>query len=189
MQTNHLGGPTRRTVAFLLSASLCLVFTTGCGLLVVNQQPAPVDVQFYTIPFLCESNEAGDLVQASSIVLHNPEAGSVTIYRRAVLVISESDPPPDAVSWSAQVLVSDEAVRLDCDTFARLVSGDGSTTFNEQFAAGSRVDGFFTIGVEANSDAERLDAFLQTFQADGASSTTALAPELVLVDAWPPVTN
>lgn len=183
---NVLGGQTGRTVVFSLSASLCLVIIAGCGLVGGGQQPAPVDVQFYTIPFLCESNEAGELVLANSIVLHNPEAGSVTIYRRGVLVVSESDPPPDTVSWSAQVLASDQAVRLDCDTFARLVSGDGSTTFNEQFEAGSRVDGFFTIGVEANSDAERLDAFLQTFQADGASSSTALVPELVLVDAWPP---
>lgn len=143
-------------------------------------------VQFYAVPFLCESNAAGDLVLSSFVILHNPESGPVTIYRRGVLVGLEGEPLPDDVVWSDQILTPDQAVRLDCDAFARILTDDPSATFDNQFPPGTRVDGFLTIGIEAGTEVPRIDASIQYLQPDGSFTIDPIVPTLVDVDAWPP---
>lgn len=180
-------GPMFKTIGCVIPA----VALGGCGLLGISLFPEIIipSVQFSTVPFLCESNAAGELVQSSYVILHNPEAGRVTIYRRGVLVGLESDPLPEAVVWSEQILEPDQAVRLDCDSFARILTDDPTATFNNQFDPGSRVDGFLTIGIEAGGEVPRLDASVQYQQPDGSFTIAPIEPVLVVVDAWPPSTT
>lgn len=167
---------------------LMFFFMSGCGLVGISLVPSPLPtVQFYTVPFLCESNAAGELVQTSFVILHNPEAGPVTVYRRGVFVGLETDPLPDGVVWNDEILTPDQAVRLDCDAFTRIVSNDPSATFASEFGPGARVDGFLTVGIEAGGEVPRLDASVQYSQPDGTFTISPIVPSLVTVDAWPPL--
>jgi hypothetical protein len=181
-----------RGLLVLTAAFVCVLLAAGgCGLLGINLIPESTitSVQFYTVPFLCESNAAGELVQSSFVIVHNPEADRVTIYRRAVLVGLETDPLPEDVVWSEQILTPDQAVRLDCDAFARILTDDANATFNSEFPPGSRVDGFLTLGIEAGGEVARLDTSVQYMQPDGSFTIAPIVPSLVVVEAWPPSTT
>lgn len=161
----------------------------GCGLLGIELFPEPTvaTAQFYTVPYICESDAAGELVISTAMILHNPEADPVEIFRRGVLVVLETDPLPDGVVWIAQELAPDQAVRLDCDSFARILLDDPTATFESSFAPGTHVDGFLTIGVEAFTEVPRLDTSIQYTYADGTFDLAPVVPTLVTVDRWPPI--
>lgn len=162
---------------------------SGCGLLGIDWIPEDptTTVQFYTVPFLCELNDAGELAKSSDVILHNPEANEMTVYRRGVLIVDETAPEPDGVVWNELELAEDQAVRLDCDAFVRILTDDPSATFGGEFPPGTHLDGFLTIGVEAGTEFPRLDASVQYSQLDGSFTITPIEPVLVTVDAWPPI--
>lgn len=163
----------------------------GCGLLGIDWIPedTTVSVQFYTTPFLCESDETGEITKSTNVIVHNPEANSLTIYRRGVLVNNEGDPLPDGVSWVALQLAADEAVRLDCDAFVRVLTGDPTATFASEFGPSAHVDGFLTIGVQAGGEFPRIDASVQFTQPDGGFTVGLIEAIPVVADSWPPVTE
>ncbi len=175
----------------VLFATCVLTALCGCGLLGINLIPedTTTTVQYYTAPFLCESDVAGELVQSSFVIVHNPEADEVTIYRRAVLVGLETDPLPDGVVWDEQEFAPDQAVRLDCDAFVRILTDDANATFNSEFAPGSRLDGFLTFAIEAGGEVARLDASVQYMQPDESFTIAPIVPSLVTVESWPPSTT
>lgn len=175
------------------AVAVCLFAAVGgCGL-VLDAVPTSAQVQFYSVPFVCETNEAGEIVVATSLILYNLESGQADVYRRATLVVLETDPPPPEVAWDEEVIEPGVAVRLDCDSFARILTDDPNATFASEFEPGESVDGFLTVGVASDSDIPRLDALIQqqVFNETGGSSTSAaqVLPTSVSVTGWPPETD
>ena len=170
----------------MLAAAYLSALAGGCGLLGIELFPEPEvhSAQFYTVTFFCDSDENGDLVRATRVILHNSEGGPVTVFGRVAGVGMDSNTIEP--SWSQQVLDGGRSARLDCDAFARMLTGNPTTSFKNEFEAGTRVQGVLTLGIESGSDVPILDAAAQYDEPDGSLRIEPLVPSLIVVRSWPP---
>jgi hypothetical protein len=97
--------------------------------------------------------------QKTDVLIHNPNAFPVTLYKKAVAApLEEFKPntqnPPEVVpqgeapgKWYGVGLRPDYAFRIDCDDIAKLLTGDPAATFASAFGLGVVVEGFVVIGI------------------------------------------
>lgn len=90
--------------------------------------------------------------QKTDILVHNPNAFSVTLYKKAVIApIENFQSVEQGVApgeWKAVKLAPDYAFRIDCDDIAKLLTGNANATFATAFPPlGTTVEGFVIIGI------------------------------------------
>jgi hypothetical protein len=91
--------------------------------------------------------------EKTEVLIHNPNAFPVTIYKKAVQASLEDDPPIAPGGWKEVVIGPDYAIKVTCDDIATLLTGDPTATFLGTFGIGVEVEGFVVIGMGPQSDA------------------------------------
>lgn len=115
----------------------------------------------YAAKFVCQSAlkpgefyyglNAPIVKQETQVLVHNPNAFAVTIFKKAVLAPVEN---PTKVEqgvapgkWVRVVLGPDYAFHVDCDDVAKLLTGKADATFLSAFPiVGTTIEGFVVIG-------------------------------------------
>lgn len=89
--------------------------------------------------------------QKTDVLIHNPNAFSVTLYKKAVRApVEDPNKPEQGVApgkWNRVMLGADRAFRIDCDDIAKLLTGDPSATFRGTYGVGATVEGFVVVGI------------------------------------------
>jgi hypothetical protein len=129
------------------------------------QNPKDIPILSYAAKFVClEPLQAGQLMigpeapilsQQTEVLIHNPQAFSVTFYKKAVRAPLESVHNSGVVfppgEWHAENLKPDHALRVDCDEIAKLLTDDPTATFIGTYGIGVKVEGFVVVGVGPRS--------------------------------------
>ncbi len=121
-----------------------------------NAAAAPL-ILSYSAKFVCQEplqpgalyyGTVAPLVQEKTeVLIHNPQPNSITFYRKAVRARLESAAEIAPGNWAAVTLKPDQAIRLDCDDVAKLLTGNPAATFIGTYGIGVKVEGFLVIGV------------------------------------------
>lgn len=118
-------------------------------------------VWMYSAKFVCTEalkpgqyfyGVAAPIVQQSTdVLIHNPNAFPVRLYKKAVVapleVFDSVEQGVEPGKWKSVTLKSDFAFRIDCDDIAKLLTGDPAATFLGKFGLGVTVEGFVVIGI------------------------------------------
>ncbi len=118
-------------------------------------------VWMYSAKFVCTEalkpgqyfyGVAAPIVQQSTdVLIHNPNAFPVRLYKKAVIAPLENfglvEQGVEPGKWKAVSLKPDFAFRIDCDDIAKLLTGDPAATFLGKYGLGVTVEGFVVIGV------------------------------------------
>ncbi|MFN8533388.1 MAG: hypothetical protein U0556_07555 [Dehalococcoidia bacterium] len=120
-------------------------------------QGVNVMVQSYAAKFVClEPLPAGTLYygaaaplvkMATDVLIHNPNAFPITVYKKAVIAPLDGVPEAAPGGWKKVEIKPDYAWRIDCDEIARLISGIPTATFVSTYGIGVRVEGFVVVGM------------------------------------------
>lgn len=89
--------------------------------------------------------------QTTDVLIHNPNAYGVTLYKKAVEApiedhskVEQGMPPG---KWVKASLGPDYAFRINCDDIAKLLTGKADSTFVGTYGIGKTVEGFVVIGI------------------------------------------
>jgi hypothetical protein len=89
--------------------------------------------------------------QKTEVLIHNPNAFPVTLYKKAVRAPIEnfttSEQGVEPGKWREVRLRPDYAFRIDCDDIAKLLTSDPAATSLGTFGLGNTVEGFVVIGI------------------------------------------
>jgi hypothetical protein len=85
--------------------------------------------------------------ETTTVELHNPQSYPVTAYAQAVRgrVPAGTEIVPGA--WSTVTIKAGQAVRLDCDGVARLLTGNPAATFYGTYGIGVLLEGYLVVGI------------------------------------------
>lgn len=95
--------------------------------------------------------------EETSVTIHNPNASAVTFYKRAVKARLEDAPAVPSGNWVAVPLEDKEAIRIDCDDIAKLLTNNPNATFLGTYGIGVEVEGYVDIVVGPAGNAMELD--------------------------------
>jgi hypothetical protein len=85
--------------------------------------------------------------ETTTVELHNPQSYPVTAYAQAVRgrVPAGSEIVPAA--WSTVTIKAGQAVRLDCNEVAKLLTGNPTATFYGTYGIGVLMEGYVLVGI------------------------------------------
>lgn len=111
----------------------------------------------YAAKFVClESLQPGTLLysavapivkETTGVLIHNPNDFPVTFFKKAVRALLEDQNPIAPGNWKKLQLNPDYAVRIDCDDYAKLLTGNPAATFIGTYGIGVEVEGYVVIGI------------------------------------------
>jgi hypothetical protein len=85
--------------------------------------------------------------EETGVLVHNPQAYSVTLYQKAVRARRLNAPDIAPGKWVTVTLRPDHAMRVDCDDITRLLTGNPAATFIGTYGLGVEVEGFVVVAV------------------------------------------
>jgi hypothetical protein len=85
--------------------------------------------------------------ERTDVLIHNPNAYPISVYKKAVIAPIEDTPERAPGKWKKLDIKPDYAWRIDCDDIAKLLTGNAAATFLGTYGVGQRVEGFVVIGM------------------------------------------
>lgn len=137
-----------------------LLVPAGSATAMAPEQQDPL-ILSYAAKFVCQEalqpgqywyGAAAPIVnQKTDVLIHNPNAFPVTLYKKAVRAPLENfnvvEQGVDPGKFKEVRLKADAAFRIDCDDIAKLLTGDPAATALTTFTLGVVVEGFVVIAI------------------------------------------